>query len=70
MVNEDSVREIQEERLVAMLTMELREEEYRWGFLEDEKAEVLYDVGARVEEIVLGEVMEELGWILGRRNGY
>ena len=70
MVNEESVREIQEERLVTMLTMELREEEYRWGFLEDEKAEVLYDVGARVEEIVLGEVMEELGWILGKRNGY
>jgi hypothetical protein len=35
MVNEESVREIQEERLVTMLTMELREEEYRWGFLED-----------------------------------
>ncbi len=29
---------------------------------------MLYDVGARVEEIVLGEVMEELGWILSKRN--
>lgn len=46
--------------MVRLLEMEMKEEEPRWMFLEDEIAEVIYEVASFIEDILLKEAFIHL----------
>ena len=44
----------------SLLHMELKEEEMKWNFFDDEEAESLYEISLLLEEQIMAEAIREI----------